>query len=65
MSRDLRGSPNRASLVIGFILTWGAGVVLVLAFVIAWLVRIDPDMVIGFVDDVTAGLLSAAKRFFQ
>ena len=65
MSRELRSSPNRGSPIIALVLTWGGGVVLVIAFVIAWLVRIDADMVIEFIDNLSAGLLSAAKRFFQ
>jgi hypothetical protein len=65
MPRELRSNPNRGSPIIGLVLAWGGGVVLVIAFVIAWLVRIDQDMVIDFVDDLSAGLVSAAKRLLR
>jgi hypothetical protein len=53
--------PTTATRIVGFLLSWGGPAVLVIAFLIAWLVRIDADWVIDIVDSIFPGLIQRAR----
>jgi len=65
MADPLRHNPQQttAMRIVGFVLNWGGPAVLVIAFLIAWLIRIDADWVIDIVDGIFPGLIERARDF--
>jgi hypothetical protein len=53
--------PTAGSPITAVVLSWGLGAVVFVAFVIAWVVRIDAEWVVDLVDGIFPGLVNAVR----
>jgi hypothetical protein len=61
MRQERRRSPSASSPVTGALLSYGLGALFVIAFIVAWLVRMDASWVADVVDSVFPGLVDALR----
>jgi hypothetical protein len=64
MNQELRNTPPSKSPLIGMLTSWGIGVFLFVAFVIAWLVRMDAPWVVEVIESVFPELVHIMRDNF-